>query len=146
MNLPIEDWLAECGLRYTKEVDPQRGIFFHLPFEVSSGTVFVRLHVDEQMFASYVFLRRLDTIAVQTSRKDLFLDLLKLNATSLFARAGIWASKDEIEWILVTAESPADSLTALGLKLLVEQTVNLADQVAVAIQAHSNSPQRQLTE
>ena len=146
MTPPIENLLLECGLHYTKEVDPEKGTSFQLPFEVSSGTVFVRLHVDEQMFASYVFLRRLDTIAVQTSRKDLFLDLLKLNATSLFARVSVWASKDEIEWILVTAESPADSLTAPGLKSVVEQTVNLADRVAAAIQAHSILPQRQLAE
>ena len=147
MTLPIEDLLLECGLHYTKEVDPEKGTSFQLPFEVCSGTIFIKLHVDDRFVASYVFLRSLDTIAVQTSRKELFLDLLKLNANRLFARVAVWASKEnEIEWILVTAESPADSLTAQGLKSLVEQTVNLADQVTATIQAHSTLPQRQLTE
>jgi len=146
MTAAIEDQLRECRFSYTKEVDNQGRATFHLPFEISCGTVFVRLHVDETVFASYVFLRSLDSIAVP-SRRDLFLALLRLNSQVSFARVSIWGStEDEVEWVLVDAQMPSRCVTPEAISSLVQQTVNLADQVATTIQLLSTTAQRQLAE
>ena len=144
MTDPIEPLLQECGFKYTKEFDPSGASTYCLPFDSPQGTILVRLLVNSAVFSAYTFLRALDSIAVPSSKKSLFLDLLKLNAENRLARVGLWSFQDdETEWIMVVADTLPENLNANLVRALIQETVSLAELVLQAIAKHA-LPQKQL--
>ena len=147
MSIDIEDLIRNSGLRYVKEVAPNEGkVTFSFPFDTSGGPILVHLDSSGTLLSTSTFVRNLDSVCVP-SRKDLYLQLLKLNARLFgYARVGIWSSPpQEQEWALVTCDLPLAEASQEFVKLAIQDTAYLAEQVIRVIQDLVPSAQKQPT-
>jgi hypothetical protein len=135
--IEIESILKRLELRYNKQVDTDGRESFCLPFDTSVGALLVRLYSEESVFSPYAFLRTLDSTGV-SSKRDLLLDVMKLNAGSTgFARVGVWVSPDtEKEWLIVRADVVPGLLSPDSVKCAILDTAQLCEQVLQAVAAH----------
>jgi hypothetical protein len=142
MNQDIEQLLIEAKLRYTKEADPESGLRFYVPFDTPHGPVRLNICAYEDRLVASDILRSWDQLPLPAPR-ELYCDLLRLNADLGLGRVFIWRDPDDqTDWIGVVGELPLGSLTPERINLLLGEVVVLAHRVLQLIAERTEHPQR----
>lgn len=133
----IEQALVAKGLSYSKEVVSGQAVAFRLPFETPLGIVELRASLLSDLVVTQAFLRSLDGLGA-ASKKDLYLDLLRLNSSFGVARVLVWRDPvNEVDWLGVAAQAPLTGLTEDSLYSLIMDCAGLAGQAGQAVARHS---------
>jgi len=141
-SFDLESLLSSAGLRYTKEVAPDEGPGYSLPFDTPNGPVQVTVAVDEA-FVAWALLRCLDDLAIRR-RRDFYRDLLIINSNWCFARAFIFVDeKEESEWLGVFCQIPLEGITPDSVLVAVSDLVTLADEATEILDKATKNSVRQ---
>lgn len=141
MPVEIESILRASELRYSKDVDPENGETYSIPFASSHGTYVVNVTSLQDVLGIGAFLRTLDSIALLGSTRDLLKALLRLNCRNGFARVALVSGGDEAEWIIVEASLPS-AVTPQLAQWAIQDTAWLAQQVLDIIAAQATPAQQ----
>ena len=145
IDLDVESLLRAAGMKYSKEVAPDKGVEYSLPFDTPNGPVQVSVAVDEA-FVAWAFLRCLDDLSIG-SRVYYYRYLLNVNSFNGFARAFVWEVSKKSEWFGVTCQIPLQGITPDSAAQAIFDLVGLANSALDTLdKATKNSVSQHLTQ
>ncbi len=138
-NFDLESLLSGARLRYTKEVTPDKGYAYSLPFDTPNGPVQVSVAVDEA-FVAWALLRCVDDLSIRL-RRDFYRDLLIINSSWGFARAFIFMdAEEESEWLGVSCQIPLEGINSDSVVVAVSDLIDLAFRALETLDRATKSP------